>query len=161
MAHTIVIFGASGDLTRRKLIPALYELHRKKRLPPETTIVGMSRTQYSDDQWREVLRESTASQVGANLLPNLWDEFARRVYYYPGDVSRAGDFPGLNTFINGLETEKNTSRVYYLSLAPEYYECTVEHLGQAGMAHEADGPRRIVVEKPFGQIGRASCRERV
>ncbi|MGB4727828.1 MAG: glucose-6-phosphate dehydrogenase, partial [Thermogutta sp.] len=151
MAHTIVIFGASGDLTRRKLIPALYELHRKKRLPPETTIVGMSRTQYSHDQWREVLREATAAQVGPKLLPDLWDEFARRIYYYPGDVSRAEDFPGLNAFISSLEAEKNTTRVYYLSLAPEFYECTVEHLGQAGMADETHAPRRIVVEKPFGR----------
>ena len=67
MAHTIVIFGASGDLTSRKLIPALYELYRKKRLPENTRVVGFSRTKFSHDAWREKLAQTTATFVGSEV----------------------------------------------------------------------------------------------
>lgn len=151
MGHMIVIFGASGDLTRRKLIPALYELSRKKRLPGEVKIVGMSRTQYSHEQWREALRESTMQQVGPRFREDVWTEFAKQVFYFVGDVSQAEHFPRLEAFLTELEGHEPFTRVYYLSLAPEFYEPTVTHLGLAGMATEKEAPRRIVVEKPFGR----------
>ena len=158
MINTIVIFGASGDLTRRKLIPALYELHRKKRLPGELLIVGMARTEYSRDQWREILKEACMAQVGKHFDPSLWEEFAKNIYYHPGDVSRAECFPELDKFVSELENHQPSTRIYYLALAPEFYECTIAHLGAAGMASESSGPRRIVVEKPFGR-DRESARQ--
>ena len=151
MGHIIVIFGASGDLTRRKLIPALYELSRKKRLPGEVRIVGMSRTEYSHEQWRDVLRESAMQQVGPRFREDVWTEFAKKIFYFVGDVSQAEYFPRLETFLTELEGHQPFTRVYYLSLAPEFYEPTVTHLGLAGMATEKEAPRRIVVEKPFGR----------
>ena len=80
MAHTIVIFGASGDLTSRKLIPALYELHRKKRLPENTRIVGYSRTRFTHEAWREKLAETTAQFVGEELNATMRPSHLRRFH---------------------------------------------------------------------------------
>ncbi len=93
MSQTIVIFGASGDLTSRKLVPALYELHRKKRLPEETRIVGFSRTPLSDEAWRAKLAESTAHFVGDHFDPASWETFAPWLFYQPGDIARPTTSP--------------------------------------------------------------------
>ncbi len=150
MAATLVIFGASGDLTSRKLIPALYVLLRKKRLPAETTIVGFSRTAFSHEAWRERLAESTARFIGADFDRETWKELASRIFYFSGDIERRDDFLSLNDFLKQTESTPSSTRIYYLATAPRFYETAVAHLGAAGMAVETHGPRRIVVEKPFG-----------
>mgnify|MGYP001445451875 FL=1 len=81
MPHTMVIFGASGDLTQRKLIPALYQLHQKGRLPEETRVVGFSRTEFSHDRWRSKLAKSTAKFVGDRFAPESWQAFAENLFY--------------------------------------------------------------------------------
>ena len=158
MAATIVIFGASGDLTRRKLIPALYQLFRKGRLATPLNIVGVSRTKFSHDQWRAELAESTAEFAGEAFEQDKWAEFAERIYYQPGDIGQPEDFTELAKFLDELEAGEPSTRVYYLSTAPRFYRPAIEHLGQAGMAAEANGPRRIVIEKPFG-VDLASARD--
>jgi glucose-6-phosphate 1-dehydrogenase len=150
MKQTIVIFGASGDLTRRKLIPALYELKRKGRLPLNTQVVGFSRTPYTDESWREYLRGTTKQFVGAKFCEEIWSEFARCLHYRPGDITRVECFQQLDRELKELEGEGPTVRIYYLSTLPEHYDTAVHYLGYAGMAAENNGPRRIVVEKPFG-----------
>jgi glucose-6-phosphate 1-dehydrogenase len=150
MSHTIVIFGASGDLTSRKLIPALYSLARKKRLPHNTRIVGFSRTKYSHDQWRSSLGESSERFLGSDFDSDTWRAFAKSIYYHPGDIKNTDDFARLNELLDELESDESAGRLYYLSTAPQFYEPAVAHLGQHGMANESDGARRIVVEKPIG-----------
>ena len=146
MAHTIVIFGASGDLTSRKLVPALYNLKRNGLLPPETRIVGFSRTPMSDDAWRATLRESTAKHAEGDPLDDAsWREFAETIHYQPGDISQAEDFQGLSDRLHAVEHGAETTRVYYLATAPQFYEPVVAALGSHGMAAETHGPRRIVV----------------
>ena len=151
MSHTIVIFGASGDLTSRKLVPALYNLMRSGSLPADTRIVGFSRTPMSDDEWRASLRESTATHCGCAPLEDAsWREFAARIFYHPGDISQAADFAALDARLSGLEGSGEATRVYYLATAPQFYAPVVTAIGAHGMAAETRGPRRIVVEKPFG-----------
>jgi glucose-6-phosphate 1-dehydrogenase len=151
MPHTIVIFGASGDLTSRKLVPALYNLARAGRLPPETRIVGFSRTPYSDAQWRESLRETTARHAGDEPFDEAaWATFAAAIFYQPGDIGEAADVARLAERLATVEGAGESTRVYYLATAPQFYEPVVAALGSLGMADEAVGPRRIVVEKPFG-----------
>jgi glucose-6-phosphate 1-dehydrogenase len=150
MVHTIVIFGASGDLTSRKLVPALYELCRKKRLPENVRIVGFSRTNFSHDAWRDKLAETTAGFVGKNFDADLWREFAASIFYHPGDISTADDLVSLNNYLATLEGEGDSTRVYYLSTAPQLYAMAMKQLGAAGMVAEDHGPRRVVIEKPFG-----------
>lgn len=150
MANTIIIFGASGDLTSRKLIPALYLLSKKGRLPKDTRVVGMSRTAFSHDQWRKDLAETTQKFTGKAFDKAAWESFAANVYYQPGDIDNAEHFSQLDAFLKTIESDGKNARLYYLSTAPKLYEPAIEQLGAAGMASEENGPRRIVIEKPFG-----------
>ena len=149
MSHTIVIFGASGDLTSRKLVPALYSLRQAGELPAETRIVGFSRTPMTDDAWRATLRDTTAKHADA-FDEQAWREFAGAIHYQPGDIGKADDFAALKQRLETLEGGRETTRVYYLATAPQFYGPVVAQLGALGMAEESHGPRRIVVEKPFG-----------
>ncbi len=151
MPQTIVIFGASGDLTRRKLIPALYQLYRKNRLPEHTRIVGFSRTPMPDDQWRQMLAESTRNFVGDDFDPEVWRQFAPSIYYQPGDIAELEEVRALQQRLQELEEgQAATSRIYYLATAPQFFEPAVEALKACGMTRETSAPRRLVVEKPFG-----------
>lgn len=164
----IVIFGASGDLTHRKLIPALYDLDRQGRLPAGTQIVGVSRTPMSDDQFREKLVESV-KRFAAVFDAERWGAFARRVHYHAGDAASPGTFgplaerlgrvgQGAGILRGGPEGSPNV--LFYLSVAPELYERIIENIGSAGLVTEgrrwcALNPaavpwQRIIIEKPFG-----------
>jgi glucose-6-phosphate 1-dehydrogenase len=149
MSHTIVIFGASGDLTSRKLVPALWSLSRAGVLPAETRIVGFSRTPFSDDAWRAALLESTRAHADGFDAAS-WPAFAARLHYQPGDIASRDDVARLGDRLAALEGSAGAARVYYLATAPQFYEPVVAALGALGMATETAGPRRIVVEKPFG-----------
>jgi glucose-6-phosphate 1-dehydrogenase len=150
MSSSIVIFGASGDLTSRKLIPALYQLFRKKRLPPETRIIGFSRSKFSHAEWREKLRSTTAEFAGAEFQTPLWDEFAKSIFYQAGDINQEEDFHRLRRFLDELAPGADAARVYYLATAPQFYAEAIAQLGASGLADESLGTRRIVIEKPFG-----------
>jgi glucose-6-phosphate 1-dehydrogenase len=150
MSQTIIIFGASGDLTSRKLIPALYQLERKMRLEKPCRIVGVSRTPISDEQWRENLRETTREFTDESFDQNVWEKFAPMIHYFSGDVEQQETFPKLNALLQTLENHEQTNRLYYLSTSPVFYATIVKQLGEAGMADESHGARRVIIEKPFG-----------
>ena len=150
MSHTIVIFGASGDLTRRKLIPALYQLYCKERLPDETRIVGFSRTPLTHDEFRDTLRVETQEHAQEAFEEAKWEAFAQSLYYQPGSLEQTEHVARLCRFVEKLEQNAPATRVYYLATLPQLYEAAVRHLGELKMADETDGPRRLVVEKPFG-----------
>jgi glucose-6-phosphate 1-dehydrogenase len=150
MSQTLVIFGASGDLTRRKLMPALYSLFAKQRLPAETRIVGVSRTPYTHDAWRDELAKAVAEAVEDLFSPDRWAQFAKSIFYQPGDITDDDSFPKLATFLNELEQQSSATRLYYLATAPRFYQPAVAALGKNRLADQSHGPRRIVIEKPFG-----------
>ncbi|MFM7206900.1 MAG: glucose-6-phosphate dehydrogenase [Planctomycetaceae bacterium] len=151
MPHTIVIFGASGDLTSRKLVPAIYNLMRSGALPDQARIVGFSRTPLTDAEWRASLRETTARHCDCGPLDDeSWNRFAASIHYQPGDIGVAADIGRLETRLRELEGAAAADRVYYLATAPQFYEPVVTALGDHGMAAQDRGARRIVVEKPFG-----------
>lgn len=164
MIQTLTIFGASGDLTRRKLIPALYELDLARRLPESLAIVGVSRTPFSDDQWRERLREAVVRALGG-VDSEVWNRFEKRLFYFSGDIYQERTFAELDDFLRRLEARRaenspgsedtpETDRVYYLALPPDRYAETVRRLAAAGMtAQTGRARRRIIVEKPFGRSG--------
>ena len=150
MENTIVIFGASGDLTKRKLIPALFQLFQKRRLPAECRIVGVSRSAMNHESWRQQQAVTTAEFTGARFDQSIWERFARRLYYHACDIGQTKDFHKLNDFLNELEPGTSSNRLYYLATLPQLYGQAVTQLGANNMASEETGPRRIVVEKPFG-----------
>ncbi len=149
---SVVVFGASGDLTSRKLVPALFMLSRKGRLTPETRIVGFSRTAMTDDQFREHLYSQAKGLLGAECPEEAWRRFAPAISYCRGDIGNPDHFRTLDEHLNAIAQQPGgpAGRLYYLATAPEFYAPAVAHIGQAGMAKESGGPRRIVIEKPFG-----------
>lgn len=146
--NTVVIFGASGDLTSRKLIPAWYNLFRRSRLPQEFQIVGFARRPYSHDDFRKLMRDAAQENI-SDFDASVWDEFVQRLTYFKGDLNTPADYEGLHHYLYNLE-ESNANRLYYLATAPNYYESVVNNLREAGMVSQEDGWRRLVVEKPFG-----------
>lgn len=149
--RTLVIFGASGDLTRRKLIPALFQLAAKGRLPEPIRIIGSSRSSFTSEAWRDDLRQSTAGFLGNAFRDEDWARFAQKIEYLPGDLSLREDMLKLRAFIEGAETsDMPCHRLYYLATAPGLYDEALQLLGETGQADESNGSRRIVIEKPFG-----------
>lgn len=156
MPATIVIFGASGDLTQRKLVPALYRAFRKGRLPTDTRVVGFARTPLTHDAWRGLLTDSTAQHVGQDFDRESWNKFTPCIFYQQGDINRQEDFTSLAELLDKIETNSNGTRLYYLATSPNYYEAAIQQLGLAGLADERTGARRVIVEKPFGTDQRSA-----
>ena len=141
----IVIFGANGDLTKRKLIPALYRLAYDRRIPPGFFVVGNSRTQMSDDQFREKMRESLPKFLEDTPFDEtLWNDFARNLSYVAGDLNDPACYAKI-----GEKIADSENTLFYLSTQPSHYETAIGQIGAAGLA-KGKGWRRIVVEKPFG-----------
>ncbi len=146
---TIVIFGASGDLTWRKLIPALYNNYNKGRLDGGLRIVGYARRPYTDETLRERLLGGVQQFSPDSFDSKTWETFAQKIHYFKGDLDVPEDFSRLARYLQELEREP-TDRLYYLAIAPEHYTLVVESLGKAGLADPSQGMRNIVIEKPFG-----------
>jgi glucose-6-phosphate 1-dehydrogenase len=148
---TIVIFGASGDLTWRKLVPALFNLSQKGKLPPEARIVGVARTPYSDDDYRAELEPKVKGILpGSQFDPAKWAEFARRIHYVSTDATQPGGCKALADWFAAHETEPNGRRLYYFSMAPKYYAGISAAMAQEGLNRSDSGYRRLIIEKPFG-----------
>jgi len=152
---TVVIFGASGDLTARKLIPALYHLTVEKLLPEPFRIVGFARREKTDALWRTELRE--ALNLFSRTKPvkdAIWEAFAQNMYYCQADMADSGGYEKLKTLIASFPHEKlQTNLLFYLATNPSQFGEVTAHLSAAGLLKKAEGRvtnERIVVEKPFG-----------
>jgi len=158
----IVIFGASGDLTSRKLIPALYEMHVDGLLPRETAVLGSSRTEMSDAAWRADLEKSVRAHA-RSFDERSWSAFSKRVHYQPGSATDPQDMKRLSGRIESLCREHGTpgNVLFYLSVKPSLYEPILEAIDVAGLVTEgrrwcavdrSKAPwQRIIIEKPFGR----------
>ena len=151
---TMVIFGATGDLTHRKLIPALYSLALQGYLPPGFSVVGFARRPKSDEEFRAEMREAVTTFARQSFDEATWESFARGLFYCGSTFGNAEGYTRLREQLNRLDQERNTggNRVYYLATPPANYTEIVTHLGAAGLAQPEDGRgwQRLIVEKPFG-----------
>jgi len=148
----LVIFGASGDLTQRKLVPAIYQMKRDRRLPPETTVVGVARRPWSHDYFREQMREGIEEFGGGIGNEEFWQDFAKGLYYCPGDIDNPESYQKLKDFLAELDAERRTrgNHIFYLSVSPNFFPEAIRQLGAAQML--ADPVKnRLVIEKPFGR----------
>jgi glucose-6-phosphate 1-dehydrogenase len=150
METVIVIFGGSGDLTARKLIPALYNNFRKRRLPGPVRIIGFSRTPVTDDAFRAKLNDAVRTFSPAEYDAEAWKEFAACISYTPGDLENDSSYADIGHRISPGGTPVNC--LYYLATAPRFYPGIIARLAAAGLIAEVEGGpyRRIIVEKPFG-----------
>lgn len=153
---TVVIFGASGDLTQRKLIPALYNNFRKRRLPSRIRIVGFARRDWTDDFFRDRLREGVQKYGGTTFDESAWKNFAAELHYFRGNLDAPADYEKLAEHLQRIG-DAGTNRLYYLATAPEFYGTACESLAAAGMTAEDGGWRRIIIEKPFGTDLASAC----
>jgi glucose-6-phosphate 1-dehydrogenase len=145
----MVIFGASGDLTRRKLIPALYRLACERLLPSGFSVVGFSRTNKSTEQFRTEMREAVEYFGQKPVDERTWEEFSRTLFYLPAHVGRVEDYQRLNDTLERLDRERGTlgNRVFYLAVPPSSVPAIVANL----RVSRTKGWARIIVEKPFGR----------
>jgi glucose-6-phosphate 1-dehydrogenase len=151
-----VIFGATGDLTHRKILPALYNLHRAGLLPLESAILGFARRPFTDDAYRTEMRRAVEEHSRSPVEPAIWEEFARRIHYHQGEFGDVASFAALGQRLESIDAESGTrgNRLFYLATPPSTYVEIVDRIGEAGLHRQGHGSRahwaRIVVEKPFG-----------
>lgn len=156
---TVVIFGASGDLTSRKLVPALFNLSQKGKLPPEARIVGVSRTPFSDTAFRDHLKAKAREILpGAQFNEAKWDAFAPRIHYVATDATQPNGAKPLADWFAANEGGPDGRRLYYFSVSPDHYPKISLALANAKLNKSATGYRRLVIEKPFGH-DRATAKE--
>jgi len=149
----MVIFGAAGDLTRRKLIPALYNLAKAQLLSHEFAILGVAHSPMSDDDFRKKLGDEIKEYAGNDVDQDIWKWFDERLHYVTGDFGDKDIYSHLKTAIEKLDQEHSTRGNYffYLATAPDFFGSIVEQLAAAGLMEEKDGYwRRVIIEKPFG-----------
>ncbi len=150
----MVIFGASGDLANRKLLPAIYRLSQQRLLPPNFVILGYARSPLSDDELRQRARTSMLANPEVEFQSADWDLFAPRLYYLSGEYDDAEGFQRLRDRMMMLEEQWNIggNRLFYLSTPPSVYEPIITFLGTAGLVEPASRQNwtRVVIEKPFG-----------
>jgi glucose-6-phosphate 1-dehydrogenase len=150
----MVIFGADGDLTKRKLIPALYHLAAGKHLPKEFAVVGLARTEMNSDEFREKLDREIRQHVGESMAPATWTWLRERTYYVSGDFRDADSYRRLREILKEVDGLHGTSGNYlfYLATAPSFFGLIVERLAVEGLTDQApDNWRRVIIEKPFGR----------
>ena len=158
---TIVIFGATGDLTHRKLIPAVYNLAADGELPPATTVVGYARREKTDDEFRNELEQTTREFSRQTVRDEIWKMFAQSIFYHRGEFEDAADYKSLAARLDKIDKERGTrgNRLFYFAAAPEQFEPILDNLKAAGLNNTREGSwARVVVEKPFGH-DLASARE--
>src|SRR6266568_1934050 len=150
----MVIFGAAGDLTRRKLIPALYNLAKAQLLSREFAIVGVSYGTMTTQDFRKKLSDDIRRYAGSEVDPDIWEWFTRRLYYIPAEFDDKNLYPQLKTTLEKLDQEHSThgNFFFYLATAPDFFGPIVEQLAAAGLMEEKDHYwRRVIIEKPFGR----------
>jgi len=150
----IIIFGASGDLTRRKLLPSLYRLYKSKMLSDRFFILGTSRVEMTTDQFRADLLDAVKAAFPAGIDNEVWDSFAQRLYYSTFDYSDLKSYTAsLRDRLPELEQRHKTggNRIFYLAIPPTVFADVINNLGAAGLSREDNGRSHIVIEKPFGR----------
>src|SRR5436305_11310468 len=148
----IVIFGASGDLAKRKLLPSLYRLFFERRISANFAVIGSSRTPMSDDQFRDRMKESVSKFLeDAPFDEDVWKSFAQCLFYVPGDLGNPKSYEDIRRKLDEVEQSHQTAGnvLFYLSTQPSHYAEAIRELG-AHKLMTGNGWRRVIIEKPFG-----------
>ncbi len=152
-AAALIIFGASGDLTRRKLLPSLYRLYKNRLLAEHFFILGTSRVEMTTEQYRAAMQDAVQTALPRDFDHAVWKEFSLRVYYSTFDYgSQKSYIVDLADILPRLESRHQTrgNRIFYLAIPPTVFEAVIHNLGAAGLSREDKGCSHIVIEKPFG-----------
>lgn len=148
----LVIFGASGDLTQRKILPALYRLDRLKLLPKNFFILGAARSEMNEEIFRKTMLSAVKKSLTDDFSASSWEKFAQRLFYLTLDYSETNAFKKLAEILKPLENKHKTlgNRIFYCATPPAVLEPIVQNIGITGLSHKSGGYTHIVIEKPFG-----------
>ena len=151
----MVVFGGSGDLAHRKIVPALYNLELHRLLPQNFAFVGSSRSEFSDEEYRADMRKAVEEFSRTQPIQHqVWESFASRLHYIPGSSSDPATYGRIGDLLDRFDREHGTdgNRLFYLSLIPKLFPDTIRGIGKAGLGGRGwdRGFSRVVVEKPFG-----------
>jgi glucose-6-phosphate 1-dehydrogenase len=149
----LIIFGVTGDLSRKKLMPAVYDLANRGLLPPGFSLVGFARRDWEDQDFMEVVHEAVKSYARTEYREEVWQQLAQGIRFVPGEFGDDKAFEKLKETIELLDEERGTmgNHAFYLSIPPKAFPEVTEQLRRSGMAEAKDGEwRRVVIEKPFG-----------
>lgn len=151
--NVMVIFGATGDLTQRKLIPALYDLYASRLLPNGFAVVGFARRPWTDETFRTEMHQACEHHCALPVVPGVWDSFASGLHYLRSDLHEREGYLRLGELLTIIDRQHGTAgnRIFYLATPPGETPQVASLLGQTGMAHQGGGWSRLVVEKPFGE----------
>ena len=153
LANLFVIFGGTGDLTYRKLIPAIYNLHHEHQLPEQFAVVAVGRREKTSEQYRSELIDSVKKFSRFPLNEEEWNLLRERIYYFQSDFTNHEEYPRLKEYLEQLDEQHQTkgNRIYYLAVAPEFFGLIAQQLQVNGMAENKESWQRVVIEKPFGR----------
>ncbi|REF01135.1 glucose-6-phosphate dehydrogenase [Thermomonospora umbrina] len=157
----LVLFGVTGDLSRKKLLPAIYDLANRGLLPPGFSLVGFARREWEHQDFRQVAYEAVKAHARTPFREDVWTHLAEGMHFVPGEFSDPGAFDTLAMAVKELDATRGTGGNYafYLSIPPKFFPEVVEQLQRSGLAQSTPGSwRRVVIEKPFGH-DLASARE--
>src|SRR5438477_9369130 len=158
---SVVIFGATGDLTHRKLLPALYNLAAAGELPPAVAVIGFARREKSDDDFRREMEEATRKFSRQTVRDEIWKTFSQSIFYHQSDFSDEAGFKTLAERLDKIDKERGTrgNRLFYFAVAPDQFEPILKNLKAAGLNQTRENSwARVIIEKPFG-TDLASARE--
>ncbi|NDU71108.1 glucose-6-phosphate dehydrogenase [Actinomadura sp. DSM 109109] len=150
----LVLFGVTGDLSRKKLLPAIYDLANRGLLPPGFSLVGFARRDWEDEDFRQIAYESVKAHARTPFREDVWTHLMEGMHFVPGEFSDPGAFDALAMAVKELDESRGTGGNYafYLSIPPKFFPEVVEQLQRSGLADREDGAwRRVVIEKPFGR----------
>src|SRR5262249_21668200 len=149
----IVIFGATGDLTHRKLVPALYNIAADGEMPPAVAVIGFARRPKTDDEFRKEMEEATRKFSRQTVRDEIWNGFARSLFYHQSEFGDEAGYKTLAERLDRLDKESGTrgNRLFYFAASPEQFETIIQNLQAAGLNRAPNGGwARLILEKPFG-----------
>ena len=153
LSCSMVIFGATGDLAHRKLLPAIYNLQSEELLPENFAVVAIGRRDKTKEDYRKEIYDSIKQFSRFGMDNEVWSRIKNRIYYRRMDFLQTEDYQGLNEYLNEIDKKHKTkgNRIYYMAVAPEYFEGIVENLNSFCIDGKAHRWNRVVIEKPFGK----------
>ncbi|WP_207935758.1 glucose-6-phosphate dehydrogenase [Actinomadura sp. KC216] len=150
----LVLFGVTGDLSRKKLLPAIYDLANRGLLPPGFSLVGFARRDWEHEDFRQIAHDSIKAHARTPFREDVWTHLSEGMHFVPGTFDDPGAFDALSMAVKELDESRGTGGNYafYLSIPPKFFPVVVEQLRRSGLAERRDGSwRRVVIEKPFGR----------
>ena len=150
---SVVIFGATGDLTKRKLIPAFFDIFKEKILSSYFLITGFARREKSNEEFRMEAKDMAKKILSNKFKENLWKDFSEKIFYHQSNFNDLEGYEKLRLFLEKKDKESNinSNKLFYLACAPDYFPLIVENLSRKGLLNDINSWSRVVIEKPFGR----------